>query len=92
MASGGDGRIFSNVSTTQGPFKLNGGTYGLSVVATWNSGSVTLEMLAADGSTYIPALAAFSANGYGAVALPPGQYKLVVASATGVYMAIARIN
>jgi hypothetical protein len=32
-----------------------------------------------DGSTYLPALAAFSANGYATADLPPGQYKIALA-------------
>lgn len=93
MASGGDGKNFQNVSATQGPFQLYGGTYGITAMATWGSGgTVTLQMLSPDGSTWITALSAFTANGYGAISLPPGQYRLAVATATAVYMSISRIN
>ena len=91
MASGGDGKIFSNVAATQGPFTLYGGTYGVTATATWGGGSVTLQMLAPDGVTWITALAAFTANGYGAISLPPGQYRFLVTTATAVFVSIGRI-
>ena len=92
MASGGDGQFFSNVSATQGPFKLNGGTYGITASATWSGGSVQLQLLAPDGATWIAAQTALSANGFAVLNLPPGQYQFAVTTATAVYIAIARIN
>lgn len=92
MASGGDGKSFSNVSTTQGPFKLFGGTYGVVASATWGGGSVTLQTLSADGVTFVTCMTAFSANGYASAALAPGQYQFLVTTATAVYVSIARVN
>ena len=92
MSSGGDSKTFSNVSTTQGPFKLNGGTYGVTATATWGGGSVTLQALGPDGVTWITALAAFSANGYAAISLPPGQFRFLITTATAVYASVARIS
>jgi hypothetical protein len=80
--NGADGKLFKNVSSNQGPFVLEGGTYGVSAVsAAWgDAGSVTLEML--DGTTWVPLLPAFTANSYGSISLPPGQYQLAVAGVT----------
>lgn len=82
---------FSNVSTDQ-TFDLTiGGMYGLTAHATWGGGSATLEILAADGSTYLTAATAISADGYATAYLPPGSYKLHIATATAVYFNICRI-
>jgi hypothetical protein len=43
--------VYSSVSASQTGFKLLGGTYGLTVTATWGGGSVDLKKLSADGST-----------------------------------------
>jgi hypothetical protein len=37
--------LFSNISATPASFKLNGGTYGIEVIATWGGGSVDLKRL-----------------------------------------------
>ena len=58
-----DGQSFSNISATTAAFNLDGGQYGVNYIATWGGGSVTLEQLAADGSTYVPVVAGFTANG-----------------------------
>jgi hypothetical protein len=59
--------------------------------STWGGGSVTLQKLSADGSTYVTAATAFAADGYTTANLASGTYKLAVATATGVYVAIERI-
>jgi hypothetical protein len=86
-----DGYFASNINATPAPFILTGGEYGIDLHATWNAGSVTLEKLAGDGSTYLAVLPAFTADSYATVYLPHGQYKLVIATATGVYVQIKRI-
>lgn len=91
MAWPGEAVKFSNISATTAPFVLKGGQYQYTVVATWGGGSVTLEQLGPDGSTYLTAATALTANGGGTVDLPPGQYKFVIATATAVYAAIVRI-
>jgi hypothetical protein len=84
---------FSNISATTAAFSLRGGQYGVEVHAgTWASGSVTLERLAFDGSTYITCLTAFSADGFASVYLPSGTYKFVVASASGIYVDLTGIR
>lgn len=83
---------YKNVSATQGPFTLRGGNYAVTVLAgSWSSGSVTLQRLGDDGSTYITCLTAFSANGYATVNLPSGTYQFAIASATGVYVDITSV-
>lgn len=86
-----DGYLASNIAATTAAFSLKGGKYGVIASATWGGGSVTLQRLAADGSTYVTALTAFSANGYSTVDLPEGTYKIAIATATAVYVGIDRI-
>jgi hypothetical protein len=82
---------FSNVSSTQGPFNLRGGSYGISVIGTFSGGSVTLQRLSPDGATYVTVLTAFSAAGYSSVNLPAGVYQLAIATLTAVYADIVSI-
>ena len=83
-------QTWSNISATSAAFTLRGGLYGVTVIAgSW--GTVTLQRLADDGSTYVTALTAFSANGYASAYLPSGTYKLTIASATGVYADVTSI-
>lgn len=87
-----DGVHFSNISATPAAFNLRGGVYALDVIATWGGGSVTLSRLGPDGSTYLTAATALTANGTsGGVALPPGTYELIIATATAVYASLTRI-
>lgn len=81
---------FSNISATTAAFALRGGLYGVECKGT-GYGTVTLQRLAADASTYITALTAFAADGFATVTLPPGTYKVAVASATAVYVDIVEI-
>ena len=87
----------SNISATTSAFTLAGGLYGIDYAATWGGGSVTLQKLAGDGSTYVTVQLAdgfdaiWSSNGFDLAQLPPGTYKLAVATATAVYVQINRI-
>ena len=84
---------WSNISATPATFALRGGLYTLTVMATWNStGTVTLQRLAPDASTYVTALTAFSANGYATAQLPSGTYKLTIATATAIYADLIAID
>ena len=83
-----DSQTFTNISADTEVFNLAGGKYGMSAVATWESGSVTLQILAADETTWLTAATPFTANGFETADLPPGQYRFHVASATAVYVAI----
>jgi hypothetical protein len=77
-------RSFKNISATPASFTLTGGNYGVTVTATWGGGSVTLQRLAPDGSTYVTVMTAFTADGYADANLPDGTYRLLIATATGV--------
>ena len=77
-SSPGDSTAFSNINATPAAFRLFGGKYAVSVIAS-TFGTVTLEVLGPDGTTYLTALTAFSANGFAVVDLPPGLFKLVIA-------------
>lgn len=92
MASGtGDAKLFSNIGATTAAFSLLGGKYAIAAAAT-GSGTMGLQILGPDGSTFIAAHTAFAAvTGYIVVDLPPGQYKFVIATFTAVYASIVRI-
>lgn len=79
---------FSNISATTAAFTLRGGNYGVTAKATWGGGSVTLQRLSMDGTTYVTVLTAFAADGYASVNLPSGTYRLTVATATAIYVDI----
>lgn len=82
----------SNISASTAVFSLAGGKYGVDYIATWNSGSVTLERQAGDGSTFVAAMTAFSASGYAVADLPAGNYKLVIGgSPSAIYVTVKRI-
>ena len=83
--------IYTNISATTAAFTLPSGLYGVTVTATFGGGSVTLQRLAADGSTYVTCLTAFTAAGYATVNLPAGTYRFTIATATAVYVDIAAI-
>lgn len=86
-----ESQIYSNISATTAAFSLKGGMYAVTVTGTWGGGSVTLQRLAANGSTYVTALTAFAADGLQTQILPPGTYKFAVATATAVYVDIVSI-
>jgi hypothetical protein len=77
---------FKNISATTASFTLRGGNYGVTVHATWGGGNVALQRRTADGSTFINALTAFTADGYANADLPGGTYQIAVTTATGVYV------
>ena len=83
---------FSNISATPTAFLLRGGLYSVTAMATWGGGSVTLQRRAADGTTYVTCLTAFSADGYATVSLPDGTYRLRVATSTAIYVDITSIT
>lgn len=77
--------VFSNISATPATFILRGGNYGLTVHATFGGGSVVLQRLSPDNTTYINVITGLTADGYTNVNLPSGTYKLAIATATAVY-------
>lgn len=87
-----DGYSASNISASTAAFHLDGGKYGVDCIGT-SFGTVKLQKLGADASTYISVATAtdFAATGYTTVDLPSGTYKLTIASTTAVYVNIRRI-
>jgi hypothetical protein len=87
MPTAVDGKGFSNISATTAGFALKGGAYGVFVTATFGGGTVKLQRLMLDGSTYVSVASAtdFSAAGGTLVNLPPGTYRFTIATATAVY-------
>lgn len=83
----------SNVSATPASFQLKGGKYAASVVATFGGGSVKLQKLGPDGTTYqsVASGTDFTAAGFAVVDLPPGMYRWLIATATAVYADVTRI-
>ncbi len=69
---------FSNISATTAAFQVMGGRYGITCMGT-GFGTVTLQTLAGDGSTYLTAATAIAANGVTIVDLPAGTYKFALA-------------
>lgn len=94
MASGtGDGKSFSNISVTTAAFALLGGKYGAAAVATFGGGSVKLQTLGPDNTTWLSVSSGtdFAAAGYATIDLPSGQYRFTIATATAVYATVYRI-
>lgn len=88
-----EGFSYSSLGTANSDnFKLQGGAYVMDAIATWSSGSLTLQRLGPDGATFITAATALSADGTtGSIALPPGTYRISATTATGIWASIARI-
>jgi hypothetical protein len=85
----GAGAVFKNISATTASFNLQGGRYAAVVVATWGGGNVALNVLAADGVTWVPVVTAWTANAFnGGLALPAGLYQVAVTTATAVYLSL----
>jgi hypothetical protein len=84
--------VFKNIGASTAAFALRGGRYAIAANAT-GTGTMGLQILGADGSTLVPAHAAFVAvTGFVTVDLPPGTYKFVLATFTSVYASICRIS
>ena len=73
-----DNKRFRNLGATSASFPLLGGTYGMSCSAS-TYGTVTLQMLGADGSSWLTAMTAFASNGYESADLPAGTYRVALA-------------
>lgn len=82
---------YSNISATPATFKLRGGCYGVTVNATWGVGSLTLQRLSVDGTTFVTVMTAFTADGFQSANLPGGTYKLLLATATALYVDVTSI-
>jgi len=82
---------FENIAATTSAFVLNGGKYQFAVAATFGGGSVGIEMLGPNGSSWLLVATALTAAGVATYDLPPGQYRVVIATATAVYVTIVRV-
>jgi hypothetical protein len=96
---------FSNFATDQTFNLTQGGLYMGSVVATFGGGSVKLQILGPDGTTYLDIFAAYDAAGAEqdepinswtaaeakALYLSPGAYRLHVTTASAIYASVVRI-
>ncbi|WGS23376.1 MULTISPECIES: hypothetical protein [unclassified Bradyrhizobium] len=93
MPTSAEGKAFTNISASTTAFALNGGKYGVDAVATFGGGSVKLQKLLGDGTTYqsVSTATDFTAAGYAVIDLPPGQYRFTIATATAIYCAVTRI-
>ena len=93
MSNSSDTQKFSNIAATTSAFPLLGGKYALAAVATWGGGSVKLQVLMPDGSTYLSVASGtdLTANGFTTLDLPPGQYRLTIATATAVYASVVAV-
>lgn len=69
---------FSNIGSTTAAFTLSGGTYAIDTLFT-GSGSVTLQVLGGDGSTYINVVAVSTSGTHSGIDLGAGTYKLALA-------------
>jgi hypothetical protein len=76
---------FSNISANTAGFTLRGGSYGITVHATFGGGNVVLQRLAADGATWVNVITALTADGFASTNLPNGTYRFGITTATGVY-------
>lgn len=86
-----DGFTFTGISADVGPYTVLGGRYAMAVSATWGGGSATLQVLLPDAATYLTVLTAFTADGSALVDLPPGKYKIAVATATALQGFLIRV-
>ncbi len=69
---------FSNISATTAAFQVMGGRYGITAMGS-TFGTLTLQALALDGTTYVTAATAIIANGAALVDLPAGKYRWAIA-------------
>ena len=92
MTTAVDGKGFSDISASTDPFALKGGRYGVSVLGS-DFGTVKLQRLALDGSTYVSLSSEtdFSDSGGAVIDLPPGTYRFTIDSATAVYAEVQGI-
>lgn len=84
--------IFSNIgAVTTAAFALRGGSYWIETKST-GSGTIDLQKLGPDGSTYTARITQITATaGQQTISLPPGTYKWVIATFTANYLEITRI-
>lgn len=84
-------QLFSNIAATTAAFTWRGGKGTFLAVATFGGGTVKLQTLGPDGTTWIDAGTdtTLTAAGGGNFELPAGQLRVNVATATAVYAVVA---
>lgn len=85
--------FFQNITATTAAFGLKGGIYAYAyAAANWSGQSATLQQLGADGSSWLNAVGAASANGISApLFLGPGQYRVALANSAAVSVVVAAV-
>lgn len=89
--------LLANAAATGAAVQWPGGRGFFTVVATFGPGSVSLQYLGANGTTWITAsdvagaAATLTANGGVLFELPPGSIRAAVTTSTAVYANAARI-
>jgi hypothetical protein len=84
--------LFNGISATTAAFNLNGGRYLAAVTATFGGGTVALQVLGADGATWIGVTGgSFTAAGTLAVDLGAGSYQWLVTTATAVLVTLVQV-
>lgn len=78
-------------AATYGPYAVEGGYYQLANHATWGGGNAVLQQLMPDGVTWFTISASITADGVAYFYLPPGQYQIVITTATGSSFALTRV-
>jgi hypothetical protein len=83
---------FNNAAASTQTFNLEGGQYAIITKST-GSGTIDVSILGPDGSTYIPCgyTQVTATSSYTLISLPPGSYKMVIATFTANYVVIARV-
>ena len=84
--------LLENASATSSAVVWGGGRGVFAVVATFGGGSVTLQYLGPDGSTWLTGATALTANGLVAFELPPGKIRAAVTTATAVYASAEQVR
>jgi hypothetical protein len=91
MTTAVDAKSFSNISANTAQFYLKGGNYMVAAIATFGGGSVELQALGPDQSTFLslPTALKLTANGMISGFLNPGQYRFTIVTATAVSCSVA---
>lgn len=86
--------LASNGSAGNGSaVEVESGKYMMTASATWGGGSIKLQILSKDGSTYVDiASSTLSANGTLNIDLPKGAVRAVIATASAVYAELLPID
>lgn len=90
MPTSTETKQFSNISATTAAFTLTGGRYGFIVTANFGGGNVALQVLSNDGSTWVNVSNQTAAAAV-TVDLPPGSYRIQIATATAVFVTLGRV-